>query len=327
MTSSDGRATRGDDDLAPVTDLFGARSRRAPGAGHPSPAGDARFGVAPAGDALPGAAPAGDARSGAAPSGDARSGGPHVPDDGSGASDGADADSPVPITGAHAQAEWVSPVVGDATGRSVRSERGGYDHDHEADAPRASVFAIVDGEELDPEDAPRPLVEQRADAERVSMRALGRRGVSTSEMRKTLAQHDLDPGVVEDEIVRLTRVGLLDDVALATDLVDRLHARKGLGRQGVVAELRRRGIDQGAIDTALDAAADDEDDEFVRALDLAAKRAGQLRGLDRETAERRLAGFLMRKGYNSGVVRIAVQRALDGTGRRPASGPGTVRFE
>ncbi|MFJ4294498.1 regulatory protein RecX [Curtobacterium sp. NPDC089689] len=295
MTSPDGRAPRGDDDLAPVTDLFGARSRRgAVGSPAPDPAPEA-------------GADAGD---------------PRVTDD---------ADAPVPLPpslrGAHAQAEWVSPVVGDATGRSARAERDGYDQVAEADAPRASVFAIVGGEELAPEDAPRPLDEQRADAERFSMRALGRRGVSTSEMRKTLTQHDLDPEIVEGEIERLTRVGLLDDVALATDLVDRLHERKGLGRQGVVAELRRRGIDQLAIDAALDAAADDQDDEFVRALDLAAKRAGQLRGLDRATAERRLSGFLMRKGYGSGVVRIAVERALDGSAGRPRPGGGTVRFE
>ncbi|WP_396127758.1 hypothetical protein [Curtobacterium sp. SORGH_AS_0776] len=62
-------------------------------------------------------------------------------------------------------------------------------------------------------------------------------------------------------------------------------------------------------------------------MDLAQKRAGQLRGLDRATAERRLSGFLMRKGYNGGIVRIAVERALDGGGRPPAGPRGSVRFE
>ncbi|MFJ3321967.1 regulatory protein RecX [Curtobacterium sp. NPDC086286] len=282
----------GDEDLAPVTDLFGARgarSRRRSAAG-PATAGDT------------------DA----------------VTDH-----DGADADAPVPlpIQGARAQAEWLSPVVGDGSGRSARAEQDGYDDGRTADATTASVFAIDGGAELDPADAPRPIDEQRADAERLSMRALGRKGVSESELRTMLTKNDLDPDVVEHEIERLTRVGLVDDVALATDLVDRLHDRKGLGRQGVVAELRRRGIDQVAIDAALEAAADDEDDEFVRAIDLAQKRAGQLRGLDRATAERRLSGFLMRKGYNGGIVRIAVERALDSGGRPPAGPRGSVRFE
>ncbi|WFR68589.1 regulatory protein RecX [Curtobacterium flaccumfaciens] len=308
----------GDEGLAPVTDLFGARSRRRsgtlgqPGAprtpGHPSVSGASAFEGADAETGLDG---------GTGSEADA------------GIGLGADADAPVPlpVQGAREQAEWLSPVVGDGSGRSARAEQDGYDEDGAADAATASVFAIDGGAEIDPADAPRPIDEQRADAERLSMRALGRRGMSESELRTTLTRNDLDPDVVEYEIERLTRVGLLDDVALATDLVDRLHDRKGLGRQGVVAELRRRGIDQDAIDAALEAAADDDDDEFLRAVELAQKRAGQLRGLDRATAERRLSGFLMRKGYNGGVVRIAVERALDGGGR-PSRGPrGSVRFE
>lgn len=303
--------------LAPVTDLFGARSRR----GRPAPDTDT--------DTNPGGPQ--DAE-GTFPQDD----GPATHDTATGlrpvpvpvpeVDDSAGAPEVVPLRGQHAQAEWLSPVVGDGSGRSARAEQHGYDTEP-ADATGASVFAIGSGDEIDPADAPRPVDEQRADAERVSMRALGRKGVSESEMRKLLGGQDLDADVVEHEVARLVRVGLLDDVALATDLVDRLHERKGLGRQGVVAELRRRGIDQAAIDAALDAAEDDADDEFVRAIELAQKRAGQLRGLDRATAERRLSGFLMRKGYGSGVVRVAVQRALDGPSRRPPSDSGSVRFE
>ncbi|PZE66414.1 regulatory protein RecX [Curtobacterium sp. MCBD17_021] len=299
-----------DDDLAPVTDLFGARSRRR------SRTTESDAGTGPTDTRGTGA---GTGRSGEADGGtDADAGGAPEPTS-------FDADTPVPLPVRGAQTAWLSPVVGDGSGASSRAEQRGYDGD-EAEAKSASVFSIA-GDELDPADAPRPLDEQRADAERISMRALGRRGVSTSELRTMLSAHDdLDADVIEHEIERLTRVGLLDDVALATDLVDRLHARKGLGRQAIVADLRRRGIDQVAIDAALEAAADDEDDEFVRAIELATKRAGQMRGLDRATAERRLSGFLMRKGYNGGVVRIAVERALDGP-RRPPTGGGTVRFE
>jgi regulatory protein len=326
--------SRNDDDadLAPVTDLFGARSRRRAGpsgsqddvapvsseSAHPSsPRSGPSSRIAPVAD-ISGIDPAGPT---VLDDGDHHIDDHHVDD-----TMGADADSPVPIGGPRGQAAWVSPVVGDGSGRSARAEQSGYDADG-ADAATASVFSISGGVEIDPADAPRPLDEQRADAERLSMRALGRKGVSESELRTMLTGIDLEPDVVEHEIERLTRVGLLDDVALATDLVDRLHDRKGLGRQGVVAELRRRGIGAEAIDAALDAAEDDEDDEFVRAIELAQKRVGQLRGLDRATAERRLSGFLMRKGYNGGVVRIAVERALDGGGPKPGGPRGTVRFE
>jgi len=353
-----------DEGLAPVTDLFGARSRRGrrtppaepepvrsspvegrvePGAAEPNPVEPSSSPV----ELAPRAerdVPDGTASSdGWAPEsmvlgdderrfGRASTTAAHDESASSGSATGTpvEDDPPVPAAipfrGQQSEAEWVSPVVGDGSGRSARAEQHGYDDDT-ADAASASVFAIASGDEIDPADAPRPLDEQRADAERVSMRALGRKGVSESEMRQLLTKQDLDDDVVEHEVARLVRVGLLDDVALATDLVDRLHERKGLGRQGVVAELRRRGIDQAAIDAALEAAEDDADDEFVRAIELAEKRARQLRGLDRATAERRLSGFLMRKGYGSRVVRIAVERALDGPPRRSPSGGGTVRFE
>ncbi|WIE76661.1 regulatory protein RecX [Curtobacterium sp. MCSS17_007] len=322
-----------DEGLAPVTDLFGARSRR----GRPTPAvePDPSTGRGPEpeerwasdGEWAPESTELGDdeLRSRRAPTRTPHDTGARAA---SGPSDAHQAPAPtaIPFRAQQTEAEWVSPVVGDGSGRSARAEQHGYDAET-ADATTASVFAIGSGDEIDPADAPRPLDEQRADAERISMRALGRKGVSESELRQLLMKQDLDADVVEGEVARLVRVGLLDDVALATELVDRLHERKGLGRQGVVAELRRRGIDQAAIDAALEAAADDADDEFVRAVELAEKRARQLRGLDRETAERRLSGFLMRKGYGSGVVRIAVQRALDGPPRRSPSGGGAVRFE
>lgn len=333
-----------DEGLAPVTDLFGARSRRGRRTAPVEPESVSERGAV---DEAP--RPSDESSRGSnvgwAPDsmvlGDDERRVPSTPvgppsdDDDAPRSGGAagphDEDDPtvpraIPFRGQQSEAEWVSPVVGDGSGRSARAEQHGYDEDT-ADAATASVFAIASGDEIDPADAPRPLDEQRADAERISMRALGRKGVSESEMRQLLTKQDLDADVVEHEVARLVRVGLLDDVALATDLVDRLHERKGLGRQGVVAELRRRGIDQAAIDAALEAATDDADDEFVRAIELAEKRAPQLRGLDRATAERRLSGFLMRKGYGSGVVRIAVERALDGPPRRSPSGGGTVRFE
>ncbi|MET3636226.1 regulatory protein RecX [Curtobacterium oceanosedimentum] len=357
-----------DEGLAPVTDLFGARSRRGrrttpvdlepvdlepvdSGPVDPAPVGPEPVGSHPtseragAGDVhrpsdddwAPDSMLLGDderrfapvlsrVRSGDDTDADADDGNVAEAATDARDEDGATVPSAIPFRGQQPEAEWVSPVVGDGSGRSARAEQHGYDDDT-ADAATASVFAIASGDEIDPADAPRPLDEQRADAERVSMRALGRKGVSESEMRELLTKQDLDGDVVEHEVARLVRVGLLDDVALATDLVDRLHERKGLGRQGVVAELRRRGIDQAAIDAALDAAADDADDEFVRANELAEKRARQLRGLDRVTAERRLSGFLMRKGYGAGVVRVAVERALDGPPRRSPSGGGTVRFE
>ena len=150
--------------------------------------------------------------------------------------------------------------------------------------------------------------EQARRAHNVSMHALTRRGVSRWELGQILLSRELETHVVEAELDRLEGVGLIDDAALADTIVRTQHERKGLGKSALVAELRRRRIDQGAIDdamTQLSAA-----DEVARALALAERRAPQLRGLDHDTAVRRLSGFLQRKGYSSETVRSVVLAAL-----------------
>ncbi|MBN9606911.1 MAG: RecX family transcriptional regulator [Actinomycetales bacterium] len=148
----------------------------------------------------------------------------------------------------------------------------------------------------------------RARAERVSLHALTRRGLSQREVERTLRDRGLDDDVVAAEVERLQSVGLVDDLALAQELVARLQERKGLGRTAIAAELARRMLHPSAISYALDLV--DGGDELARARDLASKRAGQLRGLDRETAVRRLSGYLQRRGYSGSTVRAAVEQAL-----------------
>lgn len=155
----------------------------------------------------------------------------------------------------------------------------------------------------------------------VSMYALARRGMSTHEMRDYLASRDFAEHEIDGELDRLERVGLLDDRALAETLIDSLRHRKGLGRSGVTAELRRRKLDPIAIEEALASVGDDEGE---RALEIAIKRVPQLRSLDAETARRRLSAYLMRKGYSGSVVSTAVSAALAPRDRPERSSRGPV---
>ena len=150
--------------------------------------------------------------------------------------------------------------------------------------------------------------------ENVSMHALTRRGMSVAEMTRLLEAREIDPDDVHAEIERLEGVGLLDDQALADTLVRTLQDRKGLGRSAVSAELRRRKIDQSAIDEALESI--DTDDELTRAIEVATKRAGQLSSYDPETAKRRLGAYLMRRGYNGSILTQAMNAALTSGGPR-----------
>jgi regulatory protein len=145
-------------------------------------------------------------------------------------------------------------------------------------------------------------------AQNVSMRALTRRGMSRWELGELLLSRELAPHIVEAELDRLEGVGLIDDVELADTIVRTQHERKGLGKSALVEQLRRRRIDQSAIDQAMMQLS--SSDEVTRASELAERRARQLQGLDHDTAVRRLSGYLQRKGYSSETVRAAVVEAL-----------------
>lgn len=158
-----------------------------------------------------------------------------------------------------------------------------------------------------------------ADTEQLSMKALGRRSLSRRELERMLRDRGVDDDAVTREADRLTRVGLLDDAALAQTLVASLQERKGLGRTAIAAELTRRLLAPAAIEYALELI--DTGDELARAREVARKRASQLSSLDRDTAVRRLSGYLARRGYSGSTVRAAVEQAL------PQRQPGSkVRF-
>ena len=157
-------------------------------------------------------------------------------------------------------------------------------------------------------------------AERISMNALTRRGMSKREVERSLAARELDDETIASELERLEGVGLIDDMALAQNLVGILQERKGLGRSAIAAELTRRLLAPAAIEYALELV--ETSDELGRARELAIKRASQLRSYDRETAVRRLSAFLMRRGYSGSTVRAAVDHALPAT----SNAGSTVRF-
>jgi regulatory protein len=150
-------------------------------------------------------------------------------------------------------------------------------------------------------------------ARHVSITALARRGLSRRELERHLRDRGFDDDEIAAEVARLERDGYVDDIALAQNLVGTLQERKGLGRSAIAAELTRRHLAPAAIEYALDLI--DTGDELSRAREVALKRAGQLRHLDRDTAVRRLSAYLARRGYGGSTIRAAVDQALPSISR------------
>lgn len=184
-----------------------------------------------------------------------------------------------------------------------------------ARAAAAAVRALAENDAIDEAEgdaADRALERVREQAGKraanVSLHQLARRGMSRWELEQVLRKRGVDDEVAEAELDRLESVGLLDDEALAVSLVYAARARKGQGRQAIERELQRRHLDDDAIEAAL--VDFDQEEELDRAIEIAMKRVTQLHDLDDQTAERRLFGYLMRRGYSTETVCIAVGDAM-----------------
>jgi regulatory protein len=164
-----------------------------------------------------------------------------------------------------------------------------------------------DPTDTETDDNPESAGELAKRAENISMYALTRRAVSIREMEKLLKSRDLPDDVVATEIARLEGVGLLDDYALAADLAERFQRRKGLGASAVKQELGKRLLSPASIDLAV---AELPGDQLELATDEARKRLSRLKGLDKETLNRRLYAYLQRRGFRGPEISNAIKAAL-----------------
>lgn len=160
-----------------------------------------------------------------------------------------------------------------------------------------------------PQAAPEGPESRDADTERahrVALHQLSVTGRSEAEVRRALAGREIAPEVIDQEIVRLTSVGLLDDRALAHQLIERGQRLKKLGPLALREQLRRRQIPAEIIDEVLSGSS--FDDNAVHQL--ATDRMASLRHLPADVARRRLSAFLQRRGYSSSEVARTVASVM-----------------
>ncbi len=192
-----------------------------------------------------------------------------------------------------------------------------YEEDEEAPVAASACTAACTAEATAEADA----AVEREHAEQVLLQRLRARSLSATEARTVLAGTEIAEHEIDEVIDRFAELGYIDEGKLADQILHSHHERKGLGRSGVQAEMRRRGLDH---DLILEKLEELPDDEAERAIELACKRVQQLGRLDDQTVDRRLTGFLMRKGYASSAVRLAVKAAL--ASRSGSGGASRVRF-
>jgi len=155
--------------------------------------------------------------------------------------------------------------------------------------------------------ATKRTVRRPLDCHERAIRLLAVRPRARRELESRLRRAGFETAEVSSELDRLEEVGLLDDGAFARELADHHMTVRGSARRAVAAALASKGVSRETIDRTL---AGMEEDESVRALEVAKDRARRLTSLRPEAAYGRLLSFLARRGYDGGISREAARAAL-----------------
>jgi len=128
-------------------------------------------------------------------------------------------------------------------------------------------------------------------------RLLSYRGRSEAELTQRLQSKEFEPSVVKDVLDHLRAYGYIDDLSLAREWVRQRLAHRPAGRILLIHELRRKGIDAGDVELALNSFGRDE--ELATALALARKKIQRHGPGYRD----KLPMFLQRRGFAISTVR------------------------
>ena len=143
-----------------------------------------------------------------------------------------------------------------------------------------------------------------ADAESVArtiaLRKLTTRAHTRHELDKALQAKNVPLSVRETVLDRLQEVGLVDDATFAVDWVASRQQRRHLSRPALKRELETKGVERGDIDMALENV--DRDAELASARELVERKRATMSALAGDVQQRRLAGLLSRRGFDSAVV-------------------------
>ena len=146
------------------------------------------------------------------------------------------------------------------------------------------------------------------DAYTLALTWLGRRELSTRQIRERLIRRDVPPDQIDEVIARLTTDRTLDDrrVALAAARTDAVVHRRG--RRRVQHHLQQLGIDRETAAAAIDDVFGDLDESAL--LDQAIARS--LRGRDVTALDRKGVARIVRRivaqGFEPGAVFARLRR-------------------
>jgi regulatory protein len=142
---------------------------------------------------------------------------------------------------------------------------------------------------------------ERPDAWEAAIALLALRGYSTHELEQRLRRRGYGAEEIAAVVARLTAARYLDDAEYARAWARSRARRLSLGPVRLARELRARGVEAAHIAEALAESATEADPRAL-AEAAAARRLKGLQGVPAAAARRRLAAFLVRRGFATAVI-------------------------
>jgi regulatory protein len=179
------------------------------------------------------------------------------------------------------------------------------------DAQLAAELGLKKGQTLDRQELERITRAAETDrAKNYALDFLGYRARSIWEVRERLTRRGYGEEAIERVVDELCQEGLLDDedfaIRWARDRID----HKPLGERLLRQELSQKRVPDEIIERVVEAAFRDISQEQL-ATQLLQARQNRYRGLGEKTARRRMADFLLRRGFDRQTVWEAVGQVLE----------------
>ncbi len=128
------------------------------------------------------------------------------------------------------------------------------------------------------------------------------------ELRRRLRRDGFEPEDVEATLCWLKEIGYLDDRRTAKLYVENRNRFGPLGRLGLEAKLKEKGIDGAIIDQVIN----NPEQDYQLARRLAAERLTRLGTLPKQKQRQRLGSYLGRRGFSWEVIRsVLAEASLD----------------
>jgi regulatory protein len=126
---------------------------------------------------------------------------------------------------------------------------------------------------------------------------------SESEIRERLERQGYEAETIDKVVSQLKRLSLVDDTAFATFWKENRNSFRPRSQRMVKLELRRKGLETEVIDEAIEGI-DDKENAYRAAL----VKARTLPAVDFQVFQRRLGGYLQRRGFNYAVINVTVKQ-------------------